>query len=116
MLEKFLSIILDEALVEKTFFYAGILGPLVGFCMGLLVGKIRTRVKIDSLKGLFFGCLGSINYLIYLMYLKLVSYNPETETVGLHQVKILVLNAVIFIVLGIFLGLVYRLLFRKYEQ
>ena len=116
MLEKILSILLNETLVEKIFLIAGILGPVVGLCLGAITGKIRNNLKIDSLKGLFFGFLGTLNYFIYQLYLKLVGYNPETETVGLHQIKILLLNAIIFIVLGVCLGLLYRLFFKKYEK
>ncbi|OGL45943.1 MAG: hypothetical protein A2161_00885 [Candidatus Schekmanbacteria bacterium RBG_13_48_7] len=116
MLKNLLSIILDENFVEKLFLIVSIIAPVAGFLSGYLLGRLRNRSKEYCLKGVFFGFLGTLNYFLYKMYSYFVRYDPETGSVGLHQVKTLLLNVGIFIILGIILGLIYRLLFKRYEK
>ena len=114
MLEKFLSIILNEGLVEKTFIILAVVCPVIGLVLGYILGSFRNRIREYALKGLFFGLLGTLNYVLYRMYTYLVRYDPETGYVGLHHVSVLVTNAVIFVCIGVFLGILYRFIFRRY--
>ena len=116
MLEKILSIILNEGLIERVFMVLAIICPLLGLLLGFGMGKLRNRSLEYGLKGFFFGLLGTVNYIMYQVYSYRVRYDPETGYVGLHHVSVLITNIVIFIGLGIGLGLLYRLIFRRYGQ
>ena len=116
MLEKILSVILNEQLVEQTFIVLAFACPVVGLLLGLGIGNIRKRTMMYALKGLFFGLLGTLNYGMYRIYSYLVRYNPETGYVGLHHVSVLVMNVLLFAGLGIVLGILYRIIFKRYER
>ena len=116
MLEKILAIILNETLVEQFFIVLAVVCPVLGLLLGILLGRFRGKTREFGLKGLFFGLLGSLNYFMYRLYSYLVRYDPETGYVGLHHVSVLIKNVAIFVCAGVLLGILYRLIFRRYEQ
>lgn len=116
MLEKFLSIILNEELVESIFFILAIAGPFVGLISGMVLGRIRGKSREYYWKGLFFGLLGPLNLLLYNLFEYMVRYDPKTGYVGLHHVKTLLINVLIFMSVGLVLGILYRLIFLKKQK
>jgi NhaP-type Na+/H+ or K+/H+ antiporter len=115
MLEKILSIILNEQLVIRIFLIAGIVGPVLGLLAGFLLGRITGKSREYASKGLFFGLFFTLNIFLYKFYSYMVRYDPETGYVGLHKVSVFLMNIGIFILLGLVLGFLYRLFFKHYE-
>ncbi|MFN7971474.1 MAG: hypothetical protein U0166_03855 [Acidobacteriota bacterium] len=107
MLERVLAIILDEAIINRTFFWMGIAGPPVGALLGYVVGRIRGKVRGDLVDGTLCGLFGTLTLVMWHVY------NAIVEALGLDTVKNLVVNLVLFLVLGIVLGLVLRVVRPK---
>jgi hypothetical protein len=91
-------------------------GPLAGVVIGLIVGAARRCTTVGLWQGAAVGLLGPVTYGLWRFYDFTVRYNPQTGEAGLHKVRVHALNALIFIVLGLVLGLIYRrLVFPKRE-
>lgn len=82
--------------------------PLAGVVVGLIAGAARGAIGRGTWQGLAVGLLGPIIYAMWLLYSHLVRYDPETGRAGLHSVSTLVLNALVFVVVGVMLGAFYR--------
>ncbi|MCE5240842.1 hypothetical protein LLH23_20455 [bacterium] len=86
--------------------------PVVAVLVGLIAGAARKRLAAGLLKGAAVGLLGPLVYGLWLMYSALIRYDPQTGTVGLHRVSVLLLNVAVFAVVGVLLGLTYSRVFR----
>lgn len=86
--------------------------PVVAVLVGLIAGAVRKRMGAGLVKGVAVGLFGPIVYGLWLMYSYLVRYDPQTGTVGLHRVSVLLLNVAVFAVVGVLLGLTYSRVFR----
>jgi hypothetical protein len=84
------------------------MGPLVGALVGLITGAIRRCPVVGLWQGVAVGLLGPVVYGAWLLYDYMVRYNPETGEAGLHKVWVHAVNALIFVVLGVALGAIYR--------
>lgn len=102
MLERVLAIILDEKVIDRTFFWLGLAGPPVGALLGFLVGKIRGKVRSDLVDGTLWGLFGTLILVMWHVYNRIV------EALGLDTVKNLLVNLALFAALGVLLGLVLR--------
>ena len=86
-----------------------IAGPIVGALVGLAVGLRRHCWKVGLWQGVGVGLLvGPIIYALWGLHGTLMSYSPATGEAGLHKVWVHVVSALIFIVVGLELGAVYR--------
>ncbi|GEM_PF-1098328 len=83
-------------------------GPIVGALVGLVVGMSRGCWKTGLWQGLAVGLLGPIIYALWRLHGVLMSYSPATGEAGLHRVWVHALSALIFIVVGLVLGAVFR--------
>jgi hypothetical protein len=84
------------------------MGPLLGALVGLIAGYARKCIGLGLWQGVAVGLLGPVIYGLWRFYSYMVRYNPETGEAGLHKVWVHALNALIFIVLGVALGAIYR--------
>ena len=94
--------------VEEVLQALRIAGPVVGALVGLAVGLSRRCWKVGLWQGVAVGLLGTIIYALWRLHGALMSYNPATGEAGLHKVWVHALSALIFIVAGLVLGVVYR--------
>lgn len=83
-------------------------GPLLGALIGLIAGLARKCPALGLWQGVAVGLLGPVVYGMWRFYSYTVRYDPETGEAGLHRVWVHALNALIFIVLGVVLGVIYR--------
>jgi hypothetical protein len=87
--------------------------------LGLVLGGLRRRLLYGLTRGLAIGLFGPLVWGLWRLYGHLIRYDPQTGYCGLHRISVLLLNVVLFIVVGIALGAVYGRLFRpvpKEEQ
>jgi len=82
--------------------------PVAGLVIGLLAGAARGAAGRGAWQGLMVGLLGPLIFAMWLLYSYLVRYDPETGQAGLHSVSVLLLNALIYAVVGVMLGAFYR--------
>ena len=85
-------------------------GPLVGVIIGLIAGYLRSRPLVGLGQGLAVGLLGPVLFGMWSLYSHTVRFDPETGVAGLHRVSVHALNALIFIAVGVVLGVIFRLL------
>jgi len=83
-------------------------GPLLGALLGLIIGGARKRAMLGLWQGVAVGLLGPVIYGLWLVYSAMVRYNPQTGEAGLHKVWVHAVNGLIFIVVGLVLGVIYR--------
>jgi hypothetical protein len=97
---------------EKVLRWLVLGGPLLGAIVGAVIGALRSqegcKVGCGAKRGFAVGLLGPIIYLMWRMFGYLVRYNPETGEAGLHQVSVMALSALVFVVVGALLGVFYR--------
>ncbi len=92
-------------------------GPLLGALIGLAVGHLRERLLIGLGQGFAVGLLGPVLFGMWSLYSHTVRFDPETGVAGLHRVSVHALNALIFIAVGLVLGILYRrLVFPDLEE
>lgn len=96
--------IIKLAAFAKAIMWLAILLPLLGLVVGL-----ATRAVV---KGLAVGLLGPLIYALWLGYGYLIRYDPATGYCGLHRTSVLLLNVVLFALIGLVLGAIYGRLFR----
>lgn len=96
--------IINLAAFAKAIMWLAIVLPVLGLVLGLI-----TRAVV---KGLAVGLLGPLVYVLWLGYSYLIRYDPVTGYCGLHRTSVLLLNVVLFALIGIALGAVYGRLFR----
>lgn len=86
-------------------------GPLLGALIGLMFGYFRRCLTVGLWQGVAVGLLGPIVNALWLLHGALMAYDPQTGVAGLHRVSAHLISAVIFIAVGLVLGMVYRRLF-----
>jgi len=92
--------LIDPTLVEKVLLYLAVAGPLVGLILGALLGAHEVRAARTVVKSTL---LGMICTLIYAMWWV---YGLITNALGLDSVANLVLQLILFAVVGAALGAV----------
>jgi hypothetical protein len=83
-------------------------GPLLGALIGIIAGAMRGCPTLGLWQGVAVGLLGPVVYGMWRYYDWMVRYNPETGQAGLHRVWVHAVNGLVFIVVGVALGVVYR--------
>jgi hypothetical protein len=96
--------IINLAAFAKAILWLAIILPVLGLVVGLV-----TRAVV---KGLAVGLLGPLIYVLWLGYSYLIRYDPATGYCGLHRTSVLLLNVVLFALIGIILGALYGWLFH----
>ena len=78
-------------------------------------GFIRRQRNLDMTwaKIIAWAVLGPLALGLYWFYEWTVRVNPHTGSVGLHKVSVFALDALIFIIIGIFTGWLFARLYRK---
>lgn len=100
--------IVSAAAVGRLFDLLAIVCPLLGMGLGAIVGGRRGRLKSGAFHGLAIGLLGTLNWLLWHIY------NALTDRNGLDTVRNLVINLLLFVLLGGLIGLAAsRFLFRN---
>lgn len=93
------------------------LGPLLGALVGLIAGLARKCPTLGLWQGVAVGLLGPVVYGMWRYYDWMVRYNPETGEAGLHRIRVHAVNGLVFIALGVALGVIYRRwVFRECED
>ena len=103
-METLIGLLLDLKLVGRCFAWAALAGPALGFILGAVVGRLRGDLPYYLSRGFFLGALPTLNWLLWLVY------NGITDRLGLDQVLNLVVNLGLFLLVGVSLGLAWRLL------
>jgi hypothetical protein len=99
--------IIDEGTVEKAFLALALVGPLLGLAGGAWLGVARKRMRFYVPRGLAVGCLGVLNWGLWRFYSYRVRYDPQSQYFGLEKVSVLVLNLLIFTLVGGIIGLLW---------
>ena len=86
--------------------------PVAGVVIGAIAGAAKKALVTGLWKGLALGLMGPLIYALWLLYAYLIRYDPVTGYCGLHRVSVLLLNVVMFAVIGVALGAIYGRLFR----
>lgn len=86
--------------------------PAAGVLLGLGVGWLRKAVAVTLVRGIAFGLLGPLVYGLWRFFAWMVRYDLVTGYCGLHKVSVLLLNVVVFALVGIGLGVLYGRLLR----
>jgi hypothetical protein len=99
--------IVDLAQVDLAMVYLALVAPLLGLIIGAIAGSFRGRVLYGIGRGLAFGMLGPVIFIMWRFYRYMVRYDPGTGYVGLHKMSVLVFNICVFAIVGLFLGALY---------
>lgn len=83
-------------------------GPLAGALVGIIVGSMRKCPLRGLWQGVAVGLLGPIINALWLLHSSMMRYDPQTGVAGLHRVSAHVISALIFIAIGLLLGVIYR--------
>ena len=81
--------------------------PAAGLLVGLVVGAARRRVRLGLGIGLLCGATGPAIWLLWRMY------NGVIGVYGLDSVKGLLINLSLFAAIGLVMGVVMGLVFRR---
>lgn len=90
--------IVDIAVVGRLFALLAITGPVTGGLIGVAIGAQRRNVRRGVTLGLLAGMLGPLNWLLWRLY------NALTDRNGLDTVWNLVVNLVLFVIVGAAIG------------
>ena len=90
--------IVDIGAVGRLFALLGMVGPVVGAMLGAAVGARRQNLRRGALTGLAVGLLLTLNGLLWQVY------NHITDANGIDTVKNVVLNFVVFVTVGLTMG------------
>ncbi|MHB8995094.1 MAG: hypothetical protein ACYC63_07590 [Armatimonadota bacterium] len=96
--------IINLTTFAKAIMWLAIALPVIGLVVGLLAREVG--------KGLAVGLLGTLIYVLWLVYSYLIRYDPVTGSCGLHRTAVLWLNIGLFALVGVALGAFYGWLFR----
>ena len=105
-MSKELTEIVDLQTVERLFAVLAVLMPILGLVFGRLWGSRNGQIALGTMRGLLVGLIGTANWLLWRVY------NGITDRNGLDTVRNLAINAIVFVVAGILLGLVVRRFWR----
>lgn len=83
-------------------------GPLLGVVAGIVAGYLRRRPLVGLGQGFAVGLLGPVVFAMWSLYSHTMRFDPETGVAGLHRASVHALNALIFIAIGVVLGVIYR--------
>lgn len=84
--------------VNRLFLLLAVVIPLLGAALGAWQGGKQGRQKQGMMRGFVVGLLGPLNLLLWKVY------NLLTDRMGLDTVKNLVVNLVLFVVIGLAAG------------
>ncbi len=102
VLKTILDYILVEERLDSFFVILGWAGPLLGILTGLIWGSITRQLKGSTIRG---ACIGSVGPFLLVMWL---IYNGVIDHFGLDSVRGLMINLVIFAVIGAVIGIFFR--------
>ena len=102
--------IVDIVLVGKIFSLLAILTPIIGIVIGSLWGMKRSTLRIGMIRGVVFGMIGPMNWLLW------TAFNAISNHTGLDSVKNVVLNMLLFIFTGVILGIGFGKAHRRKED
>lgn len=108
--------IIDERTVELIIRVIAIGGPIIGLLIGVLVGAVRKQVARSALNGLGIGSLGILIWIMWVYYSWTVRYDPKTGYVGLHKVSVLLVNLLVFSVVGAIVGALWGWISKRQRQ
>lgn len=102
--------LIELATIERAFRLLAIVLPVAGLVIGAGWGAVRRQnVGNGAMRGLLWGLLGVVNYALWRVY------NALTDANGLDSVRGLLVNFVLFTVIGIVCGVVWAKRSRKAE-
>ena len=99
--------IVDLAQVDLAMVYVALAAPVLGIIIGAVVGRLRSGIIYGIGRGLAFGMLGPIIFVMWRFYRYMIRYDPATGYVGLHKMSVLALNVCVFAIVGLLLGALY---------
>jgi tetrahydromethanopterin S-methyltransferase subunit C len=99
--------IVDLAQVDLAMVYLALAAPVLGIIIGAVVGRLRDGVLYGIGRGLAFGMLGPIIFVMWRFYRYMVRCDPASGYVGLHKMSVFALNVCVFAIVGLLLGALY---------
>jgi tetrahydromethanopterin S-methyltransferase subunit C len=99
--------IVDLAQVDMAMVYVALAAPVLGLIIGAIVGRLRSNVLYGTGRGLAFGMLGPVVFIMWHFYRYMIRYDPASGYVGLHKMSVFVLNIAVFAIVGVLLGALY---------
>jgi len=111
--------LIDERTAHAVMNLLAVALPLAGWTVGAVVGLMRgvrqdtalgRCVAYSALRGLAFGCIGILNWLLWRVY------NAITDRLGLDTVRNLFANLALFAVVGVVGGIVAGQYLRARER
>lgn len=107
MLKQILDVVLNETIIDRFFCFLLWVGPVIGLVIGSLSGLIRKRVFKHASAGLLIGFTGTLISVMWYVY------NLIMDHFGLDSVAGLLLNLLLFVLVGMVAGLIFRWFFRR---
>lgn len=98
-MEKLLELILDERTIELGILLFAIITPILCCPVGYFIGKRTKQLRFGFSWGCIAGAVGPSVFFLWKMY------NAITDYFGLDTVKNLLVNLVVFSLIGVFVGL-----------
>lgn len=92
--------IVEPALVDRLLVLLAVIGPCLGALCGALYGARAGNLRRGASTGLLWGLCGTLNWLLWRVY------NAWTDHNGLDSVKNLIENLVLFLSVGVVIGVV----------
>ncbi len=108
--------IIDERSVELIIRVIAIGGPVIGLLIGVVVGAVRKQVARSTLNGLAIGSLGILVWIMWVYYSWTVRYDPKSGYVGLHKVSVLLINLLVFSMVGAIVGALWGWTSKRQRQ
>lgn len=107
MLKQILDVVLNETRIDRFFICLLWAGPVTGLLIGSVTGLLRRNIPRYTVTGLLFGFTGTLISVMWYIY------NIIMDHFGLDSVAGLLLNLLLFVLVGMIAGLAFRWFLRR---
>lgn len=107
MLKQILDVVLNETRIDRFFMCLLWAGPVTGLLIGFVTGLIRRNTSRCTITGFLFGFTGTLISVMWYIY------NIIMDHFGLDSVAGLLLNLLLFVLVGMITGLAFRWCFHR---
>jgi hypothetical protein len=89
-------------------------GVLIASIALAIIGALW-GIRVLGTRGVVAGVLGPLVFGLWKFHQRITHYDPQAEYFGLDKVKVLLLEAAVFVAVGVVLGLVWKNLISRKE-
>lgn len=107
---------MHELITVEAFAHGLMMVSVAWVVIGLVVTLIARGSPNALRRGLAWTMLGVLLPALWTFYSWMVRVDPKTGYVGLHRVSVFVVSAMVFIAVGIAVGLLFARLYRNNTQ